>query len=113
MTEEIFGEAFAAGAVVGGDGFFAAVVDVEAGMFPREKVGQWRQLPPERILNLGRWMPRMGKRRVTLCNTFGPHFGPFSCILAHFRLRGPGDFVRIKKRHKPLDFKALRLVVPA
>ena len=34
MAEEIFREAFAAFCVVGGDGFFAAVVDVEAGMFP-------------------------------------------------------------------------------
>ena len=40
MAEEIFGEAFAAGAVVGGDGFFAAVVDVETGVFPREEVGE-------------------------------------------------------------------------
>jgi hypothetical protein len=34
MTEEIFGEALAAFGVVGGNGCFAAVVDVEAGMFP-------------------------------------------------------------------------------
>jgi hypothetical protein len=40
MTEEIFGEAFAAFGVVGGDGFFAAVVDVESGMFPRQEVGE-------------------------------------------------------------------------
>ena len=40
MAEEIFGEAFAAFGVVGGDGFFAAVVDVEAGMFPGEEVGE-------------------------------------------------------------------------
>jgi hypothetical protein len=33
MAEEIFGEAFASVAVVGGDGFFAAVMDVEAGVF--------------------------------------------------------------------------------
>ena len=33
--------AFAPGAVVGGDGFFAAVVDVEAGVFPREQVGEF------------------------------------------------------------------------
>ena len=33
--------AFAAGAVVGGDGFFAAVVDVEAGMLPGEEVGEF------------------------------------------------------------------------
>ncbi len=31
MAEEILGEAFAPGAIVGGDGFLAAVVDVEAG----------------------------------------------------------------------------------
>ena len=36
MAEEILGEAFAALGVVGRDGFFAAVVDVEAGMFPGE-----------------------------------------------------------------------------
>ena len=41
MAEEILGEAFAAGAVVGGDGFFAAVVDVEAGVFPGEEVGEF------------------------------------------------------------------------
>ena len=41
MAEEIFGEAFAAGAVVGGDGLFAAVVDREAGMLPGEKVGEF------------------------------------------------------------------------
>ncbi len=41
MTEEILGEAFAPGAVVGGDGFFAAVVDVEAGVFPGEEVGEF------------------------------------------------------------------------
>ena len=33
--------AFAPGAVVGGDGFFAAVVDVEAGVFPGEQVGEF------------------------------------------------------------------------
>jgi hypothetical protein len=41
MAEEIFGEALAPGAVVGGDGFFAAVVDVKAGMFPGEEVGEF------------------------------------------------------------------------
>ena len=41
MAEEILGEAFAAGGVVGGDGFFAAVVDVEAAVFPREEVGEF------------------------------------------------------------------------
>jgi hypothetical protein len=33
--------AFAAFGVVGGDGFFAAVVDVEAGMFPGDEVGEF------------------------------------------------------------------------
>jgi hypothetical protein len=32
--------AFAALGVVGGDGFFAAVVDVEAGVFPGEEIGE-------------------------------------------------------------------------
>lgn len=41
MAEEIFGEAFAPGTVVGGDGLFAAVVDVEAGVFPGEEVGEF------------------------------------------------------------------------
>jgi hypothetical protein len=41
MAQKILGEAFAAGAVVGGDGFLAAVVDVEAGVFPREQVGEF------------------------------------------------------------------------
>ena len=41
MAEEVFGEAFAAFSVVGGDGFFAAIVDVEAGMFPGEEVGEF------------------------------------------------------------------------
>ena len=40
MAEQILGEAPAAFGVVGGDGFFAAVVDVEAGMFPGEEVGE-------------------------------------------------------------------------
>ena len=40
MAEEIFGEALAAFGVVGGDGFFAAVVDVETGVFPGEEVGE-------------------------------------------------------------------------
>ncbi len=40
VAEEVFGEAFAAFGVVGGDGFFAAIVDVEAGMFPGEEVGE-------------------------------------------------------------------------
>ncbi len=40
MPEEVFGEAFAAFGIMGGDGFFAAVVNVEAGMLPREEVGE-------------------------------------------------------------------------
>jgi len=41
MAEEIFGETSPTGAVMGGDGFFAAVVDVEAAVFPREEVGEF------------------------------------------------------------------------
>jgi hypothetical protein len=41
MAQEILGEALAPGAVVGGDGFFATVVDVEAGVFPGEEVGEF------------------------------------------------------------------------
>jgi len=40
MAEKILGETFAAFGVVGGDGFFAAVVDVEAGVFPGKEVGE-------------------------------------------------------------------------
>ena len=40
MAEEIFGETSPTGGVVGGDGFFAAVVDVEAAVFLREEVGE-------------------------------------------------------------------------
>jgi hypothetical protein len=40
MAEEVFGEAFAALGVVGGNGFFTAVVDVEAGVFPGEEFGE-------------------------------------------------------------------------
>ena len=40
MAEEILGQAFTAGGVVGGHGFFAAVVDIEAGVFPGEEVGE-------------------------------------------------------------------------
>jgi hypothetical protein len=40
MTAEIFGEAFAAFGVVGWNGFFAAIVDVEAGMLSGEEVGE-------------------------------------------------------------------------
>ena len=41
MAEEILGESFPAFGVVGWDGFFTAVVDVEAGMFPGEEVGEF------------------------------------------------------------------------
>ena len=41
MAEEIFDEAFAAFGVVGGDGLFVAVVDIEAGVFPGEEVGEF------------------------------------------------------------------------
>ena len=40
MAEEILGETLATSGVVGGDEFFAAVVDVEAGVFPGEEVGE-------------------------------------------------------------------------
>jgi hypothetical protein len=40
MAEQIFGQAFATGSIVGGDGLFAAVVDAEAGVFPGEEVGE-------------------------------------------------------------------------
>ena len=40
VTEEVLGEAFSACGVVGGYDFLAPVVDVEAGMFPREQVGK-------------------------------------------------------------------------
>ncbi len=40
MAEEVFGEAFAAGVVVGGDGLFAAIVDVESRVFPGKEVGE-------------------------------------------------------------------------
>ena len=41
MTEQILSEALATGGLVGGDGLFAAVVDVEAGVFPGEEVGEF------------------------------------------------------------------------
>lgn len=41
MAEKILGEAFSTGADVSGDGFFAAVVDVEAGVLPGEEVGEF------------------------------------------------------------------------
>ena len=40
MAQEVFGEAFAPFGVVGRDGFFAAVVDVETGVFPGEEIGE-------------------------------------------------------------------------
>ncbi len=41
MAEEVLGQAFTTGGVVGGHGFFAAVVDREAGVFPGEEVGEF------------------------------------------------------------------------
>ena len=41
MAEQIFRQTLATGGVVGGDEFFAAVVDVEAGVFPGEEVGEF------------------------------------------------------------------------
>ena len=41
MAEQIFRETLATGGVVGGDGLFAAVVDIEAGVFPGEEVGEF------------------------------------------------------------------------
>ena len=41
MAQKVFGEAFAADGVVGGDGLFATVVDVEAGVLPGEEVGEF------------------------------------------------------------------------
>ena len=41
MAQKILGEAFAPGVIVGGDGFYAAVVDVEAGVLPGEQVGEF------------------------------------------------------------------------
>jgi hypothetical protein len=40
VPEEILGKTFTASRIVRGNGFFAAVVDVEAGVFPREEVGK-------------------------------------------------------------------------
>jgi hypothetical protein len=37
---------------VGGDGFFAAIVDVEAGMFPGEEVGEAAQTKPLALFNV-------------------------------------------------------------
>ncbi|MDA7522009.1 hypothetical protein N8518_02675, partial [Akkermansiaceae bacterium] len=41
MAEEVFCQALATGGVVGGDEFFAAVVDAEAGVFPRKETGEF------------------------------------------------------------------------
>ena len=41
MAEQIFRQTLATGGVVGGDGLFAAVVDVEAGVFPGEEIGEF------------------------------------------------------------------------
>ena len=41
MAEEIFRQTFAACGVVGGDGFFTAIVDAEAAVFPRQEVGEF------------------------------------------------------------------------
>ena len=41
MAEEILGQAFTTGDVVGGNRFFTAVVDIEAGVFPGEEVGEF------------------------------------------------------------------------
>ena len=40
MAEQIFRQTLATGVVVGGDEFFAAVVDAEAGVFPGKEIGQ-------------------------------------------------------------------------
>jgi len=40
VAEQILGKAFAAVGVMGGHGFFAAAVDVEAAVFPGEQVGE-------------------------------------------------------------------------
>ena len=41
MAEKVFRQTFATGGIVGGDGLFAAVVDIEAGVFPGEEVGEF------------------------------------------------------------------------
>ena len=41
MAEEVFCQALATGGVAGGDKFFAAVVDAEAGVFPRKETGEF------------------------------------------------------------------------
>jgi hypothetical protein len=40
VAEQILGKTFTTCSVVAGDGLFAAVVDIEAGVFPREEVGE-------------------------------------------------------------------------
>ena len=40
MAEQILGQTFAAVGVMGGNGVFAAAVDVEAAVFPGEQVGE-------------------------------------------------------------------------
>ena len=41
MAEEVFRQTFTTGGVVGGDGLFSAVVDIEAGVFPGEEIGKF------------------------------------------------------------------------
>jgi hypothetical protein len=41
MAEEVFRQTFTTGGVVGGDGLFSAVVDIEAGVFPGEEIGEF------------------------------------------------------------------------
>ena len=41
VAEEVFRQTLAAGGVVGGDGLFAAVVDIEVGVFPGEEIGEF------------------------------------------------------------------------
>ncbi|MDA7518283.1 hypothetical protein N8529_00795 [bacterium] len=41
MAEQIIGQAFATGGIVGGDRLFSAVVDAETGVFPGEEIGQF------------------------------------------------------------------------
>jgi hypothetical protein len=41
MAEEVFRQTFTTVGVVGGDGLFSAVVDIEAGVFPGEEIGKF------------------------------------------------------------------------
>ena len=41
MAQQVLGKTLATGGVVGGHGLFATVVDVEAGVFPGEEVGEF------------------------------------------------------------------------